>query len=132
MFSGGGGGSGFGPQSRQREKAQPSLPVLGLLKAATPAAAAFLSRSCRSSRSSWTRSALSACFTADFSSSFVVFDIVCSFLRSFTARAGLKSSWAGLQVQSCVSSSAECRVELTSRRRSGTRSEEHTSELQSL
>jgi len=39
----------------EREKVQPSLPVLGLLRAATPAAAAFLSDSCCSSKSSWAR-----------------------------------------------------------------------------
>ena len=78
----------------KREKVQPSLPVLGLLKAATPAAAAaFLSDSCCSSRSSWTALALSASFTADIGSGFVVLFTVFSFFWSLAACAGLKSSW---------------------------------------
>ena len=92
-----------------RENVQPSLPVLGLLKAATPAAtaaaaagpaASFLSDSCCSSRSSWTALALSASFRTDSGSGFVVFFTVFSFFWSFAACAGLKSSWAGSQVQS--------------------------------
>jgi hypothetical protein len=95
----------------EREEVQPSLPVLGLLKAATPAAAAaaaagpaaaFLSDSCCSSRSSWTAFALSASFTPDFGSGFVVCFTVFSFFWSFAACAGLNSLWAGSQIQFCV------------------------------
>jgi hypothetical protein len=46
--------------------------------------------------------ALSASFRTDSGSGFVVFFTVFSFFWSFAACAGLKSSWAGSQVQFCV------------------------------
>jgi hypothetical protein len=44
--------------------------------------------------------ALSASFRTDFGSGFIVFFTVFCFFWSFAACAGLKSSWAGSQVQS--------------------------------
>jgi hypothetical protein len=45
---------------------------------------------------------LSASFTPDFGSGFVVCFTVFSFFWSFAACAGLNSLWAGSQIQFCV------------------------------
>jgi hypothetical protein len=45
---------------------------------------------------------LSASFRTDFGSGFVVFFTVFTFFWSFAGYAGLKSSWAGSQIQFCV------------------------------